>query len=245
MGGYTPGAFSRASIWCAFAPLILSCAADSPGVVYEDSARVTPDGLYEVRSWDFDRVFVKPGARVGDYRGLLIDELAVEYKDPPEPPRGSERGAEPDPALGPLRRYFRECFGEELAKSAVFSRAERVAPDALRLRGRILDLEVDVPAFADEHPTASNFVKTAGRFTLVLDVRDSLSDAPVARFTRESEIRLGNLEQLYRSTPISDAVAVRRILKRDARRLREHLERLHELRQIPPLPPASRATGPA
>lgn len=229
---------ATASLCCALAALILSCASDSPGVVYLQGVdSVTPDGLYELKSWGFEHVFVKPGARLGSYRGVLVDEVVVEYKDAPEPARSGQRVADPASALGPIRNQFRECFAGELRNSRFFSLTEQAAPDALRVSGRIADLEVDVPGFADELPTSSTLVRSAGRFILVLDVRNSLTGVTLARFTQHSEIYLGNRRQLYKSDVATNAAAVRRVFEREARRLRDHLERLRELPEVPPPPP--------
>jgi len=231
-----------ATAWCAVLGVAaLACVSAGSGVVYKERAGATSeDGLYEIESWDFQKAFVMPDAAVGAYRGMLIDPAEIEYAVEPRPAAPPSYilqygGAEiPPRVLESLQRVYRETLERELGKSETLSLVEQPGPGALRIAGRFADLIIRVPPYDDQRPTEFYNTRRLGEITLVFEVRDSLTDAPIARFSQHAFINMGILYQLYQSNPRSNAAAMRRVFERAGRNLRVSLERLHTLSQIPP-----------
>ena len=205
----------------------------------------TADGLYRVRATRVAAAFVKPGARFSDYDGLLIDPVTVSYqRDAPAPrPRELARDHfELDPVLmDRLKRIFQESFEAQLSRSNAFAVVSEPGPGVLRVSGHIIDLSVQVPRFRGGEV---NLMLNAGAMTLLLDVRDSETGAPLARIADRRAIRphSAGVVNPYRSGPANNWAAVREIFQGWARILRAGLDELRQLPEIP-APPAPESEG--
>jgi len=209
-------------------PLGTGCAS-TPRPIQFDSKTATADGLYRVKARRVSAAFVKPGADLSHYTGLLIAPVTVSYTTPVD-----------DSSMERLKKIFQEAFERQLGRSKVFSVVSEAGPDVLRVAGRIVDLSVDVPP--NRGGEEMNFVVNAGEMTLILDVRDSRTDTPLARMADRRRIQPSgaNLIGGYESNPVNNWGAVREICNDWARILRSGLDNLHQL-PVPPAPsePAS------
>lgn len=235
----------RAVVLTACAALLTACAGPPRSVEYVGGGKGpdTADGLYRVRSVRLGAVFLRPGADFSAYRAILIAPVSVTYANAAElPGRGRERGnAELSPAMMErFERIFRESLERELRKSQ-YAVVSEPGPDVLRVTGHIVDLVVDVPTYRGGEEVS--FILKAGAMTLVLDVNDSESGAPLARVADRRPIAPSGagLESVYRSSPVRTWSAVRDVFDAWARILRQGLDQLHEL---PPLPPPGAREGP-
>lgn len=199
----------------------------------------TADGLYRVRSTRIAAAFLKPGADFGAYSSLLIDPVTVSYmsadRAAAKRSRHGSRDLSPE-ARQRFQRIFQEALEKELARSR-YSIVSAPGPGVLRVSGHIVDLFVDVPPFRGGEV---DFVLEAGEMTLILNVNDSESGAPLARVAERRGIAPAGrgVTGGFRSSPVSNWAAVRDIFEQWARILREGLDELHALEPVPlPGPP--------
>jgi hypothetical protein len=214
---------------------LLGCASPAPGPIeYRDA--VTADGLHQVRTSRVAGAYVKPGARLGSYSKIRIAPVTVAYKRPPRSAQrsyGSLHGnyALSDEAMARFEGLFQEAFEKQFAASESFSLVDEPGADVLEVQGRIVDLIVEVPP----EPTGRSraYAKQAGAMTLILDVRDSLTDEPLARFADRRVVSNTAGFHLSRQTTTSTTAELRRTFGRWARLLRDALDSLHALPEIP------------
>jgi hypothetical protein len=227
---------------------LVACAAGPPGVQYasEDAYLTTPDGLHRVENWGFGDAFVKPGADLARYDRVLIDAVTIAYKRPRHPAHVSRDGIErgtyllPPRTANSFKRRLQKTLARELDKSEAFFVTERPAPGAIRVSGHIVDLVVYTPPDRGWGQASVTFIKNRGEFTLVLDVRDAESGAPLLRVADHSAIKADGAGAYLPSNPVTSAAAARQIFQETAMRLRRQLDEIRALPKIPPTPkPAS------
>lgn len=227
---------------------VVGCAAagGGPAVQYETGKRaaVTGDGLHRVKVRRIKAAYVRPGANFVGYRKLVIAPVAIYTK------RESARGGRKDLALSPIemerfRRIFQEALEEELGASQSFTLVDEPAPDALLVRGLVVDLVVNTPR---EQGGSKVYSLSGGDMTVLLDVADSQSGVSIARLADRKRIGSGGTMMSADLHPYAATVgigtgaahgadvqwtAARRIFRSRARLLREGLEELIVLGPIP------------
>jgi hypothetical protein len=223
------------------AALACACASRSSETIEFKPQVVTVDGLVQVRTSAVGGAYVKPGARLGSYRKVLIDPVEVSYKRTPRSST-SRRGmgdanfALDEREMANLQRLFQESFEKEFSRSQIFEVVREPGPDVLRVSGWIIDLVVRAPR--ERASSDVTFVRSAGEMTLVLDVRDSQSHAPLARVADRRAVQPAGGFDLYESNTVNITAELRRVFTRWARFLREGLDDLQQLPAIPEPEPA-------
>lgn len=217
--------------------LAAGCAGPSRTIEFEGTGGEpdTPDGLYRVRSLQMARVWLKPGASMAGYDALLIDPVTVSYRsaDRSTGSRGARGNQELSPeAMARFRRIFQEAFESVLSQSPHFEIVSEPGDSVLRVSGHILDLVVDVPIDRGNEIT---YILKAGAMTLLLNVNDSQTGAPLARAADRRAITPtgANIGRSYRNIPVNNWGAVRDVFGEWALVLRGGLE---ELRSLPAIP---------
>ena len=204
---------------------------------------MTADGLHRIRTTRVGAVFLKPGAKFAGYDQIIIDPVSVTYKSKPRKQTASTRGRgnfELKPSnMERLKRFFQEEFEKELGKSQDYQVVTDPAANVLRVSGHIVDLVVDAPQ--TQRGSDIDFVMTAGKMTLILDVRDSVTGEPLARIADRRAIQpaAGGPGRVYQSTPTRNWGEVRRRFQNWARLLRQGLDELKQLPEVPEAPTAS------
>jgi len=186
-----------------------------------------------VRSNRVGVAFLKPGARFAGYEALLIDPVRVSHKTEPRPPPGSV--ALDAAAMERVKRIFQWCFDRELVQSGEFTVASEPGPGVLRVSGQIVDLVVEAPP---DQVGERSYVSDTGEMTLALDVRDSVTGEPLARVIDRRTIRPAGagLWELYQSSNVRNWGAIEDVFCDWASILREGLDELGELPEVPALP---------
>lgn len=169
--------------------LVLACAA--PVAAQE---AVGWDGLVEVRTPRFEAGFVAPGADFRDYRKVMLDKPEVAFqrnwqRDVNASRRGSRRvtDQQAEQILATARSNFTDIFAEAFA-NAGFQVVEAPGPDVLRISPAVLDLVINAPDTMAPGRSRS-FTANAGEATLVMEVRDSETNALMARVLDRRETR--------------------------------------------------------
>ncbi len=194
-------------------------------------AEVTPDGLGRVDLYGVYAAFAKPEARIDAYQRVHFEPGILRYRPGVRYPRG-RRIPHPSPARSVelsrtdearLWSYFHEVFGREFRARSGFEIADGPGSGTLTVRAHILDLVVRQTG--ESAGAESRFSRHSPIFTIVLDVRDSVTDEPIARIVdRRGTTASNGLARQVGSA--LDSSGVRRQMHEWARRLRSHLSRL-------------------
>ena len=136
-------------------------------------------------------------------------------------------------------RLCGRSWDNEPEASEIFQLVHEGGPDVLRVSGHIVNLVVDVqPVRADE----KTFVTQAGEMTVILDVRDSKSLAPLTRIVDRRSIQPATtpIGGGYESGYVSNWGGVRDVFGNWLNLLVDWLEDLHGIVVLPPAPPDTR-----
>ncbi len=210
------------------ASLIVGCATSTPTIDTSAEAEVTFDGLYPVEGGRMDVAWARPDFSLEAYSKVMLEGVGVEYR-----PGGSKRRTMSTSKsneffeLSPeTKARFRELMGvafeEELAKGENFEIVTEPGPDVLLIRGGLLD----VVSFVPPEPMGRSdiYLSRVGEATLVLEMRDSLSNAIVLRAIdrRAAEDMAGGFS---RSNSVSNSSEFRRVARAWAGIVRDALDR--------------------
>jgi hypothetical protein len=220
----------------AVAALAPACATRSSESIEFEPQVVTADGLVQVRTSGVGGAYVKPGARLGSYRKVMIDPVEVSYKRTPRsstsrPGVGDANFALDEKEMANLQRLFQQAFEKEFSRSEIFEVVREPGPDVLRVSGWIVDLVVRAPR--ERAGSDRTYIRSAGEMTLVLDVRDAQSHAPLARIADRRAVQPAGGYDLYESNTVNITAELRRVFTRWARFLREGLDDLQQLPAVP------------
>ena len=235
---------SRTALAAGAAAGVLACATVPGGVQYASKGPglTSSDGLRRVENWGFDLAFVKPGVDLARYDSVVIDSVTIAYKDPSHPARATRDGIESGTyLLSPraakwFKHHLQKALTAQLGKSEGFAVTKQPTPDAIRVTGYIIDLVVHTPPRQGVGKASTNFLANRGEFTLVLDVRDARSGVPLVRVADHSAIKFDGAGAYLPSNSATNTMAVRLIFRQAAVHLRQHLDDVRTLPEIPPAP---------
>ncbi|MGI9204177.1 MAG: DUF3313 family protein [Woeseiaceae bacterium] len=207
--------------------LAVGCTTGPATIDTSPGADVTFDGLYEVRNSSADVAWGVPGLDLSGYTKIKLEGAGIEYRPGGESGRTTAARSRGGPYIVTeeqktrFRNLVQEVFREELAKSQRFSIVDEVGPDVLLIRGAILDVVSYVPQ--DAIGRVDIYLSTVAEATLVVELRDSITNAILARAIdrRAAENTAGFAVQ---SNRVTNAAEVRRVVRRWAQSLRSGLE---------------------
>lgn len=187
---------------------LFACAVAAP--VVHAAAAESWDGLVEVRSKRFDAAWVAPGADLRPYAKVMLDPTEASFR--PDWLRNVNQGrsladrVSPERAeriLAAARTNFADVFAEELGRAG-YEIVTAPGPSVLRVSPSITNLYVNAPD-PQGASSARTYAANAGEAKMVLEVRDSVSNALLARVVDERETRENfGLQQASRLTNESD-----------------------------------------
>jgi hypothetical protein len=225
---------SRGALAVCGVALLMACI-DAPRKLRNEQ-ELAADGLQRVSSRRVGASYVRPGASLAGYSRVRISLDGLEYRRPPRHVRSAPAAGGGNYALGPqqrarFEREFVAAFEHELVESGLYAAATAPGPAVLDVRGRVVDLVVEVPP---EAPGSNRtLVRRAGELTMILDAVDSRSGAVLLRMADRRVISQTGDRELYVSSSVSNMAQVRKNLSRWARLLRDRLTELRELDAIP------------
>ena len=207
---------------------LAGCAASTPTIDTSPEAEVTFDGLHEVKGGSADQTWARPGADISQYSKIMLQGAGIEYR--PGGVKGRSWGATsrggPYEVTAEQKERFRalvgEKFLEELSKSEHFTIVSEPGPDVLLIRGALLDVVSWVPP--EPIGRGEIFISEVGEATLVLELRDSITEAVLARAVDRRAIDSGGMGNLSSSNPVTNQADVARVVRSWARKLRERLD---------------------
>jgi hypothetical protein len=220
---------SSRTIAAGFAAVVLvltGCTASTPTIDTSPEAEVTFDGLHEIKGGKADQAWAKPGMDLSQYSKIMLQGAGIEYRPGGESGRSSVARSRGGPyevtedQKARLRAVVAEGFLEELSKSERFTIVSEPGPDVLLVKGAILDVVSYVPP--EPIGMVDIYISKIGEATLVLELRDSITEAILARAVdrRAAEDLRGMIE----SNRIRNTTEVKRLIGVWARLLRERLD---------------------
>jgi len=219
---------AQISAVCGCLMLFAGCATPNPTVDTNAAAEeMTYDGLYPVRNSTADAAWTRPDADISRYSKIMLQGVGIEYRPGGESGKLyhsrsradyfeiSERQKER------FKATMRDAFLKELQKSTHFTIVDEAGPDVLLIRGGLLDVVSYVPP--EPAGRSEIFIGRVGEATLVLEIRDSVSEAIIARAVdRRAADNTGRM--LQKSNRAMNTAEVRRVAATWARLLRERLD---------------------
>jgi hypothetical protein len=214
--------FSKALAMLATAAILTACTSTgaSPELGMEESF----DGLRRVKNSRASAAWMRPDFDVSSYTKVRLEGAGIEFQ-PVRRGRTSMRSGQrafpvTEAQEARLVEILVSAFRRELARSERFELVETKGPDVLTLWGGLLDVVSFVPP---ERPGRSDvFLSSVGEATLVIELRDSLSHATLARvMDRRAATRVGTTPL---SSPVMNWAEVRRVSRRWATLVRTRLD---------------------
>lgn len=216
----------RVAVCLPLLALVAACATSTPTLDTSSEAELSFDGLYPIKGGSADAAWMRQGADISKYSKIMLQGVGIEYRPGGESGRlyharsSADHFEITDQQKAKLVQVMRDAFRDELGRSERFTIVDEPGPDVLLIRGGLLD----VVSFVPPEPVGRSeiYLSRVGEATLVLEIRDSVSEAVIARAVdrRAAEDSLGFNE----SNRVNNAAEVRRMAKTWARLLRERLD---------------------
>jgi hypothetical protein len=191
-----------------------------------------PAGMDKVKSREFDKVYVKPGFRPGDYSKVIIEEPLVAMDDRWEwNNRTQVTQTDLDRMNGKTSKIMLEQFTEKLSDQAGFTvtaadpaAATPPGEGVLRLKPSMIDVSPNA-AELERDPYKKSYTRSAGFATLYLDLYDANTGELLMRvIDRDEPKNRQTLQQTNRGTNYRDTELM---VARWAEALRKHLDDLN------------------
>jgi hypothetical protein len=218
-------------LWAALSFAAAGCGSSGTTVFATGPGSTTGDGLQRVRWSELGNEWLKPGTSLAGYAGIVLDPISVAYH--------TQQGQAIDPnatlyiptadEIEAIKHYYQETFVKELSGGA-FEVVAGPGPGVLRISGRIVDLSMAQPQASQLAPDEHVYSATAGDLTLLIDVRDAQSGAPLLRTAGRFPVAVDPVEGAADDDPTMTAAALRQTFAHEALLLRQ---RLVELRAAP------------
>jgi hypothetical protein len=212
------------------AALSVACSTTPPSIDTSEDAEISFDGLHKVLNSKADAAWALPGMDLSGYTKIKLVGAGVEYRPGGEKARTAvarSRGGPYEVTDAQKVRFEKavtDAFRSELAKSERFELVEETGPDVLLINGALLDVVSYVPS-QDTTARVDVYLSSVGDATLVLEIRDSITNAIFARIIdRRAAGDISGTVGSMPSSRASNSSDVKRMVRRWARALREALE---------------------
>ena len=186
-------------IVCVAAIAGAACAAEP-----QAASQPTGEGLVAVQSWNLDEVYLRPNADLAAYRKVLIDTVRAEVRGDWQKNLNYSRNVSRWVGPDDVKRMAADAASnlESVLAQTYKARGYEIAaapePGVLRLSASISDLYVNAPERYSPW-TVKTFTRDAGQATLVLEARDAVTGALLARVVHH-----GIAREISRINPASD-----------------------------------------
>ena len=211
--------------------LVAGCATQEPSVQTGPDAETTFDGLVRIDHSRFAAAWVDPDIDLRQYNKIIPGGAEFEFRNAQRiSATAARRSNESEFWISESNRQrlidtVTEVFAEELRNSENFTIAAEPGPDTLVIIGGLHDIVSQVPP--QDVGRSEVWLSSLGEATLVIELRDSLSNEVIYRAVERRAIeRPGN--QMVRANTATTWAEVRRWARRWAVSLREGLDSIHE-----------------
>jgi Protein of unknown function (DUF3313) len=172
------------------------------------------DGLVKVKPRRMDEVYVLPGADFRPYARVMLDQTEVAFRKDwlrnMNESRSVSRRIDQEQAariMAAASSNFSDVWTRAFEKAG-YSVVTTPGPDVLRVSPAIADLYINAPETFDS-TRATTYTAQAGEATLILEVRDSLTNALLGRVVDRRETR--NNLTLQQATRVSNQADFRQL----------------------------------
>jgi Protein of unknown function (DUF3313) len=150
------------------------------------------DGLVEVKSPKMDVAYLMPGADFRTYKKIMLDKPEVAFRKNwmRDMNRSFGHRVDEDDAkkiLSNVQSNTTDIFAEAFAKAG-YTVVTEPGDDVLRVRSGVIDVYVNAPDTMSAGRTRT-YTANAGEATLVLELRDSMTNALLGRVLDRRETR--------------------------------------------------------
>jgi hypothetical protein len=211
---------SSAAPWFA----LLACSLFAPVASFGAKAPETWDGLEQRKAKGVDAVYVRPEVDFSGYRNVLIDPVEVAFDKNWKPNRTGSASRrlstdEIEKIRGEMASEFRRIFAEELAAGG-YDVVAAPFDDTLRVTAGLADVYITAPDTMSAGRTRT-YTRSAGRMTLVMELRDGPTAQLLARVVDRHED-----DSMYAqwTTSVSNSAEFREAVKGWAKRLVKGLD---------------------
>lgn len=211
--------------------LVTGCASQEPTVQSGPNAETTFDGLVRIDHSRFAVAWIDPDIDLTQYNKIIPGGADFEFRTVKRTSAMQARRANEnefwisDSNRQRLIDTVSDVFTEELQNSQHFTLTDERGPDALIINGALHDIVSMVPP--DDVGRSEVWLRTLGEATLVIELRDSLSNEVIYRAVERRAVQNPG-GQMIRSNTATNWAEVRRWARRWAVRLRDGLDSIHE-----------------
>ena len=185
---------------------------------------LTYDGLAKVKNAKAKGAWMRPGFTLAGYTKIMLIGAGIEYR----PVKPVSRSASSTTSQFPLtdeqkerlRSVVSDAFKTELAQSQKFQLVDQPGSDVLTIWGGLVDVVSNVPP--DAVGRSSIYLSSVGQATLVIEIRDSESNAVLVRIIDRRAAQTPGIAQ--RSTPVQNWAEVQQLARTWATQLRTGLD---------------------
>ena len=198
--------------------IISACATSGPKLQLGPDAKTSPEGLHFVDNTVMDEVWFQPTADLSQYSRILIVGSGFHYAEP--------GNSEPSKKVLQQRERFEQLvkaeFKRELKQLKGYEIVNEHGPDVLLLHMAMTNVKL-----TDFNLTSAVKVYAGdlGSAVLVLDLRDSVSGAPIALATDRQALKKSG-QEFSRVTDLDMWQATSRVARGWAKLARSNLELL-------------------
>ncbi len=190
------------------------------------------EGLVQVKDWNIDQVWVKPGFAPADYSNIMINGRGVEFRTVEDRYTPYNRSSTAYPVSESqqekLKQIMIDEFSKELQSVEGYGFSTTPSDDTIALDIKLVDVVSNVPSIKAGRNEV--YLSEVGRATLVLNFTDSVTgEALVSVIDRRSAESFDGLG-FKESTPANNWAAVKQLAKHWAKKLRTGLD---EMKQSP------------
>ncbi|MFY7865650.1 DUF3313 family protein [Roseateles sp.] len=197
----------------------------------EVEARMSHDGLQQIKLKEVDLAYARPGASLAGYSKVILDPVEVSFSKYWDPKRTGSNfklsNEEREDIRSGMATIVQEEFAKTLQAKDGYPLVKEAGPDVLRVKVSIIDLYVNAPDTLAAVRTRT-YVASAGEATLVAELRDSETGQVLARMVDRREAR--NFPgQLTWSNRVMNAQEAEIMASAWAKVLRKSLDKAHEI----------------
>jgi hypothetical protein len=210
--------------------VIVGCSSE-PTIQTGPNAETTFDGLVRIDNARFAGAWIDPEIDITQYNKIIPGGAEFEFRSVKKTSASAARYTNKrefwisDANRQRLAETVSDVFTEELQKSKHFTLTEEPGPDTLIVHGALHDIVSNVPP--EDVGRSEIYLRSLGEATLIIELRDSLSNEVVYRAVERRAVEsVGN--EMVRAHTATTWAEVRRWARRWAVRLREGLDSVHE-----------------
>ena len=213
---------------------IALCLVATTTLAKSDPPEVSIEGLQLVEKDRRGEIYADPDVDWSEYSQIQLQEAPVSFRknwkrdqNRYDPFKVKDRDVEK--IKTDLSELFNEVFTEELSSDNGYTMVDSTGEDVMTIGPQIVDLDVYAPDTFNRAGRSMSYTEKAGRMTLMLEIRDSVSGDLIAKMShRQDAPRYGWAQW---TTSVSNNAEARRMLQKWATALRV---RLDEARGVAP-----------